>query len=233
MPLGKRLIYRPEKAHCPHCQNTLLTPEHCFTQCPLILQVWQIIDQMGVAHFTRYNKFSEASFLDICAGYTPLRMYHLSALWAIWRQWCQFMYGEDYDQTENWTRQILKYFKKELIKRIHESMVVTQWIKVAIKNRRPDGERTVPEKEFLLIWANTVNTNPISIGTNENNIDPIMRTWIGKEEIIILDRLYHKPRLRFRHDQFASYVPPPPDGAPPSPPHASGWDPHCPAFMVG
>ena len=95
------------------------------------------------------------------------------------------MYGEDYDQTENWTRQILKYFKKELIKRIHESMVVTQWIKVAIKNRRPDGERTVPEKEFLLIWANTVNTNPISIGTNENNIDPIMRTWIGKEEIII------------------------------------------------
>ena len=38
------------------------------------------------------------------------------------------MYGEDYDQSEDWTRQILKYFKKELIKRIHESMVVTQWI---------------------------------------------------------------------------------------------------------
>ena len=87
----------------------------------------------------------------------------MSALWAMWRQWCRFMYGDDYDQAEDWTRQILHLFKKELIKRIHESMVVTQWIKVATKNRKPDGGRTVPEKEFLLIWANTVNTNPISI----------------------------------------------------------------------
>ena len=63
-----------------------------------MLKVWQIIDQMGAAHFNRYKKFSEASFLDICAAYTPLRMYHMSALWAMWKQWCRFMYGEDYDQ---------------------------------------------------------------------------------------------------------------------------------------
>ena len=47
-------------------------------------------------------------------------------------------------------------------------------------------------------------------------LSPIMATWIGKEELVALDRQYHRPRLRFRHEQFASYsyVPPPPDDLP-------------------
>ena len=96
------------------------------------------------------------TFLDLGAGYTPILPI---MVWAIWKQWCTFMYGEDYDPNSDWITSVLKHFKKELIMRLYESMSVIQWLKVADKNRKVDGERTVPEKEFLLIWANTVNTN--------------------------------------------------------------------------
>ena len=105
--------------------------------------------------------------------------------------------------------------------------------KILRENRRVDGERTVPEKEFLLIWANTVNTNPIAIDAPNGVINPIMTAWLGKEEIISIDRLYHRPRLRFDHSKFASYAPPQPDGVPPSPPQAPGLDPHRPAYVAG
>ena len=167
------------------------------------------------------------------AGYTPIRLFHVSMIWAIWKQWCTFMYEENYDPNSDWTTSVLKLFKKELIRRLYESMSVIQWLKVADKNRRVDGERTVPEKEFLLIWANTVNTNPIAIDAPNGEIDPIMMAWLGKEEIISIDRLYHRPRLRFNHSKYASYAFPQLDGAPPSPPQAPGLDPHRPAYAAG
>ena len=71
MPIGKRIVYRPEKAHCPHCQNVLLTPEHCFTQCPLIKELWNIIDKMGADQFNGYYSFKMVTFLDLGAGYIP------------------------------------------------------------------------------------------------------------------------------------------------------------------
>ena len=89
------------------------------------------------------------------------------------------MYGEDYDPNSDWITSVLKHFKKELIMRLYESMSVIQWLKVADKNMQVNGKRAVPEKEFLLIWANTVNTNHIAIDAPNGVIDPIMTACRG------------------------------------------------------
>ena len=74
------------------------------------------------------------------AGYTPIRLFHVSMIWAIWKQWCTFMYEENYDPNSDWITSVLKHFKKELIRRLHESMSVIQWLKVA-DNFKPHSIR--------------------------------------------------------------------------------------------
>ena len=210
LPAGKRIIYRPDKAHCPFCNpQTLLTPDHMFIECPTITEIWNIINKVGKDHFHEYADFKMEMILHICEGYTPVRVYHMSALWSIWRHWCTFMYDSEYDPQASWKSIIIEHFKFELLKRIRESMTVTQWLEIARMNRSQEEEvRKVPEKEFLLIWANTVRTNPESIEITNDTIHPIIQQWIAKEIIVKqhIDRNHHRPRLRFVHSIWNDYI---------------------------
>ena len=118
-------------------------------------------------------------------------------------------------------------------------MTVTQWLEIARMNRSQEEEvRKVPEKEFLLIWANTVRTNPESIEITTDTIHPIIQQWIAKEIIVKqhIDRNHHRPRLRIVHSIWNDYIHHHGGGGalgPPPPLPAQSWDPNSPAFMVG
>ena len=219
LPAGKRLIYRPLKAYCPRCQGPLLTPNHIFAECPLIQAIWTKIDALGSAHFPIYTPFTLDTVLDICQEYQPVRLYHMSAIWAIWRMWCTFMYDDDYEPQDNWEKTILNTFKEELIKRIYESVTAMEWLEIAKLNRQHDNSRQVPEKEFLLIWAQSVTTNPTNIQA--------LGKWIGNKIIVTIDNSFHRPRLRIQHALIQSWLN---LGGDLPPPH---WNPSQPAFVAG
>ena len=148
------------------------------------------------------------------------------------------MYDSEYDPQTSWKRTIIEHFKFELLKRVRESMVVTQWLEIAKMNRSQEEEvRKVPEKEFLLIWANTVRTNPESIECTANTIHPIIQQWIAKGIIVKqhTDRNHHRPRLRFIHSIWNDYIHHQPGGAqgPPPPPPSRELGPQLPRLYGG
>ena len=99
-PGGKRIAYIEEKSCCPECRE-LLTLDHMFFDCPRIRHIWEAIHRLGRRHFALYRECEMKDVLTICDEYDPVALYHLSAIWAIWKHWCEFAFDEDFDTRLN------------------------------------------------------------------------------------------------------------------------------------
>ena len=70
---------------------------------------------------------------NILEVYDPIKLYHVSAIWAIWVTWCKHFY--DATPISDWKKEIFTQLKKQFYKRIAEAPSMTQWIKL-VQNRR-------------------------------------------------------------------------------------------------
>ena len=103
-----------------------------------------------------------------------------------------------------------------------------QWLKIAADRRDPDVRNrglVVPEKEFLLVHAQSIEANPESITDNTGVITPEFSDWIGRGTILKPKGDLGRPRkLIFNHHEWPSFNMPP-DTQLPSLPNA-GWQPN-------
>ena len=79
-----------------------------------------------------------------------IKLYQISALWAIWTTWCSFFY--DQHPIDNWVNDIICAFRDQFILRVAEAPAMVQWFRVAQDRRASfNSDAKIPEKEFLLI----------------------------------------------------------------------------------
>ena len=118
---------------------------------------------------------------------------------------------------DKWVKQMGSYMHLEFIKRIYELASVAQWLKIAKRRGR------VPEKEFLTVDAQQVNTNPEHVELDQGQIPQEILEWLGVGYLVRLDRQYHRPRLRIEHTRWADNILPQGGGSPlPSVPSGPG-----------
>ena len=140
-----------------------------FETCPATLEVWSQADTLGAKQWTDYVKFEYNLIPLIPSTYTPIKMFHLCFLWAIWVQWCKYFYAdqEELDSVvqavQQWHKNIYTTAKQEFIKRAYELITVSQWLKI-LADRKANPIR---EKEFLLVQSQTVLINPQTLTLDE------------------------------------------------------------------
>ena len=202
----------------------------------VVKSIWQVIDQLGNAHWEGYKPLVYDLIPDILRSYDPISIYHVSALWAFWVIWCKHFY--DTDPVEDWKVEILTKFKEQFYKRIAEAPSMTQWIKLA-QSRRTESEddsndpiRNASEKDFLLIHTQSIRTNTTHLICSDEGPDPNIVKWIGKGHLVTIDYDAlngNKPRLRLDHIPWENLVhPDDPSAHPPS-----GWVASLPLSVIG
>ena len=97
-----------------------------------------------------------------------------------------------------------------------------------------EGAPRIPEKEFLLVQAQSIHTNPNSlILPGEDIIDPLITEWIANGHLITQVG-HHRPRLRIEFQRWANITRPlGPNGPQPDAASAQGWSTLCPQYVGG
>ena len=81
---------------CPYC-NTNSTVIHMFSECPIIKDVWKVVEEFGKRQWPDITNFSFEDIPQLTAKYTPSAILKTSVLWSIWLAWCKLFYE---NQTE-------------------------------------------------------------------------------------------------------------------------------------
>ena len=150
--------------------------------------------------------------------YDPVSLFHISLMWAVWRVWTTYFYNEDLDEVHfyDWNEVVLDFFVTEVARRIGEAIPVVQWLDV-YKHRHDteeQGEKRMPEKEFLIRQATAVKANLSHIprGLEGEEIHPEIQKWIGNSYLVEVNRHYHRPRLRIKYDVLSLVCSPQDEG---------------------
>ena len=165
---------------------------------------FSLVDKLGAAHWEQYDNFEYNEVPVLLSKYTPIKQYHISALWALWKLWAEHFFDKEStlgaaspDKQIRWLREAIKNLHFEYVKRIYESAAISQWLVIS-KNRG-----STREKQFLLVEIHRVDTNPSTI--SEDMADEI-QSWIGREYLVKVDRFYHRPRLKIKHAVWTGVI---------------------------
>ena len=104
-----------------------------FIECPKSKEIWNIIDQLGRAQWGEYESINHDFIPIMLKEYDPIKLYQVSALWAIWTTWCSHFY--DHHPTDNWVNDIICTFKDQFALRIAEAPAMVQWLRIAQDRR--------------------------------------------------------------------------------------------------
>ena len=171
MPDGSKIKhYRPARACCPFC-NVVAGRAHIFKTCPVTREIYRGIDALGLKHWgSKYWNLDYNEIPVLFQSYQPVALYHISALWGLWRVWTTHFFEADYEQLSRteWIKTAIVYFFKEVVHRIWECMPIIQWIKLQQSRHDSDSEHKIPEKEFLLKQGSLICPNMSNILPGEN-----------------------------------------------------------------
>ena len=205
-------------------------------ECDIVKSIWCEIHRLGSLHWIDYKPIDYNQIPDILKEYDPIKIYHISAIWALWVTWCKYFY--DPKPVVDWKREILTKFKEQFYKRIAEVPSMIQWLRI-IWNRRDhsnsgleDTAKHVSEKEFLLIHTQSVKINSTHLVYGGDGLDPIIEKWIGKGYLVSIDydALHgNKPRLKLNHNPWSGLIHmEDPSAIPPQ-----GWTSSLPLSVIG
>jgi hypothetical protein len=211
---GDRIKRFSDKWKCPHCPGEqTASPLHIFSTCLKAREVWRLVNSLGRAHWAHnYSDFDYNQIPTILNEYEPHLLFQLGTIWSIWCQWTKYMYDSEFSPRDlaDWTPQVLLSVKNEFIKRIYEMKPMTQWIDIVADRkikRHDDNGRVmrISEKQFLLVQAHMVKTNPKYIDTPEQGNANAMK-WIGTQHLLEQDTTHHRPRLRIKHQLWQRLI---------------------------
>jgi hypothetical protein len=217
-----------------------------FRECPVVVSFWNKINQLARMQWPDHEDMSWSDIPRIAGpDYRPKFMMQMAGLWAIWLTWCHYFHSGDPigELTASWEASLLDTFNKQLIKRIYESIQISQWKRllscrlseIVGQGIDPEDTRRVTEKEFLLCYAHRVVTNPDHIDlepdgeTDEYYTHGIIKSWYGNGHFVVEDTSHHRPRLRIIHKNLPALDIQGPLVLPPRDP-ADGWA--QPAFIT-
>jgi hypothetical protein len=208
---GDRIKAFSQKWKCPRCPgNQAASPTHMFQACALATRVWAEMDRIGTLQWgNNYTPFVYNEVPVLLQEYDPVAIYKVGILWAIWTQWTDFMYDPEFTQEDqnNWVQMVVTRAKAEFYKRIYEMSPMIKWVEIVADRkikRRDDDDRTekTPEKEFLLVQAQSINTNPRVIDP-ENEM---VKKWLGTHYLLEVHTQHHRPRLRIKHHIWQQHI---------------------------
>ena len=212
---GYRLnLIKNDKGICPFCQ-TGANAKHMFSTCPNTNTFWNKVNTLGTEHWgDQYKKFQYNDIIYILDEYDPIKLFHISALWAIWRTWCCFFYEDQTPEfVANWQQKLIKEFQDQFVKRIAEAPATVQWVALA-QDRRNDpnlNNKNIPEKEFLLIHTQSISTSKKYLPMVEGELHHLIKLWIGKSILVeVKDLSFHRPRLRINFGAWTGILDPVP-----------------------
>ena len=227
---GRRILRSSPKGICPEC-GQIASRAHMFRDCPLVKHIWNIASQLGARHWDDYSDFQYGYIPTILADESPIKIFHICFLWALWIHWLQQFIGEPLPDRQTQINNIIETARKEFFKRIYELNSTVQWINLNKLRKKNDSGNPVPEKLFLLRYAKSVRTNPGALTlAPQEKLDPIITSWIGKRHLLDLDHSFHRPRLRVIYRPWSELLPPQVAGPHPDP--ASGWSVGVPRHVV-
>jgi exonuclease III len=221
----------PTRGLCPFC-GTVADTKHMFNTCPRVREYWRVVNTQGRAHWgNEYYNLITNDIPTLLSKYQAIKLYHLSALWALWTNWCKLFYEEPtQDYTDNWVKHATQDFQKQFVKRIAEAPAAVQWVTIAQEHRtkKKEDKVKVPEKEFLLVHTHRVKTRSKTLPTVDGNTHPLILEWVGNSYLVeIVDGSHHRPRLRpnqppepqlrIKSAAWAHLVAPEPPGQPAAP----------------
>ena len=232
---GKQLRHFSPRGMCPHCTHipTTATWQHMFFECPQSQTVWEEIDNLGSLQWDNYIPLEYNEIPVILNEYSPPKLLQLSTLWALWVHWCKYFHDPENFTREDrweWINIILVNSRDQFQMRLHEAHSAIQWLQIVSerrihsKDKHPDAPPSAkaPEKEFLLIHSQSINTNADNIKINANTPLEFL-AWIGNQYLIKLDsRDGANPRVKFNFHPWDAYTRPP-DHVYPSDYGAGDW----------
>ena len=108
----------------------------------------------------------------------PIKLYQISAVWAIWTTWCSSFY--DQPPIDNWGNVIISTFRDQFILRIAKVPATIQWFRIAHDRTAPfKSDKKISGKEFLLVYAQEINTWSKYVPMRDGKVDPWITKWIG------------------------------------------------------
>jgi len=191
--------------------------------CPATKKFWEAVNQIGSQHWATYKNFDYNFIPVLLDSYKPRDLYILSALWALWVQWCCHFHEAAFtDSQQSWVNEALTRFKEQFYKRVIEAPSAIRWLRLAQERRVDPDQPRIPEKEFLLVQSQSIKANdPTLPRTREGELDPLILDWVASATLLDLDvTFYHRPRLRINHAVWGQFL----DNPPPQP---------GPAWLVG
>ena len=225
---GKQLRHFSPRGICPHCTHPPITAtwQHMFFECPHSQTVWEEINSLGSSHWDNYTPLEPNEIPVILNDYSPQKLLQLSTLWALWTHWCKYFHDPEnftYEDRWEWANIILINTRDQFLMRLHEAHSAIQWLHIISERRIHSKDKTsdappsakAPEKEFLLIHSQNINTNAVNIKINENTPLEFL-AWIGNQYLIKLDiRDNANPKVKFNFHPWEAYTRPPDHVYPP------------------
>ena len=167
------------KGVCPYCQNCVASRRHMFFDCKIVKIFWNLINQFGKKQWPDYKDFEYSEIPILLSNYKPDYILKVTAIWALWIQWCKIFYEMNQISEEQFLKETLDSFKNELKKRINEIPSVAQWIKLITKRRVNEEFDGVSEKEFLLCYATSIKKCQPYVPISDGNVIDLIANWKG------------------------------------------------------
>ena len=172
----------------------------------MVQEVWAEANQLGHTFWSEYSDFNYHKDITILTlEYDPIKLFKLAIIWALWRFWCKLFYEPETftpDRLSNMMPEVMIMAKEELIYRLIECRPVIQWIDIVRKAHRDlqpgDPDRT-PEKEFLLIHAHNMTTNPNEFDLPMDN--KYVLAWLGNNTLCYI----RNKKIIFNHAEWIIY----------------------------
>ena len=210
----------------------LATTKHMFHDCIFAYDIWKTVNELGHLVWPKYSDFDYNEIPALLNWYSPPMLLQASALWAMWRVWCNYFYETDpelqvLDDYIKWYNTTIDYIKEFLLKRLYEAGPMIKWIQIIQdrrESRRDDPELNapfIPEKEFLLVYSQAIDANPSyttpSGGDRAYNPDASFEAWVGNATLFSFDdpNSQHK-KIKIDHSKWPAHRTAP--GRPPDPP---------------
>ena len=125
--------------------------------CPATKKFWEAVNQIGSQHWATYKNFDYNFIPVLLDSYKPRDLYILSALWALWVQWCCHFHEAAFtDSQQSWVNEALTRFKEQFYKRVIEAPSAIRWLRLAQERRVDPDQPRIPEKEFLLAQSQSI-----------------------------------------------------------------------------
>ena len=179
------------------------TPEHMFSTCIMVQDVWSEANNLGRTFWQGYTDFNYLNDITLLVHtYDPPQLFKLAVIWALWRYWCKLFYEFDQfdaDRLSKMVAEVMIMVRNEMIFRLIEARPVIQWLEINRAHKDECPEVRTPEKEFLLVTSQSVETTPLEFDFPTDT--DYIHQWLGNNTMCYL----RQKKIVFNHAQWYVY----------------------------